>query len=312
MSDVVSPGQYLLAVLSCLLTGLGTGWLGSEVLRLVQRPFAEASQSWQFEQRRRRRLYDGCRLFRWFGPLIDEIKDQRWLHALGRIGTVRRSLLQGGAELPWTAEEYLGMRAVRGLIAGLVAAALVGYARGGVAAAFVGLIVATATVWGGAGQLQRAAQRRIGRFQQRLPFAIDLAALMMEAGADLRQSLAAVVRENAGHPVGEEFDRLLQNLTAGQSLRESLEQLQHRLQIEEIQEIVCAVKNADELGTPLGPTFLRLADQMRLKRSQHAEKAAGRAQTMMTFPAIVIMVACLLVAVAPFILSAIEQNPFAD
>ena len=55
--------------------------LVAEVLRLVQRPLPDATQAWQFERRRRQQLRQGCRLFRWFEPLIDELKEQQWLRA---------------------------------------------------------------------------------------------------------------------------------------------------------------------------------------------------------------------------------------
>ena len=44
---------------------------------------------------------------------------------------------------------------------------------------------------------------------------------------------------------------------------------------------------------------------MRLKRSQWAEKAAGTAQVNIVLPGMVIMIACLIIIGAPFILEAV-------
>jgi hypothetical protein len=44
------------------------------------------------------------------------------------------------------------------------------------------------------------------------------------------------------------------------------------------------------------------ADQMRLKRSQWGEKAAAEAQVQMTFPAMIVMLACMLLVLGPFVL----------
>ena len=44
----------------------------------------------------------------------------------------------------------------------------------------------------------------------------------MEAGAGFRESLEAVVRENAGHPVGQEFGQVMRELEHGQTLLQSL------------------------------------------------------------------------------------------
>jgi hypothetical protein len=46
---------------------------------------------------------------------------------------------------------------------------------------------------------------------------------------------------------------------------------------------------------------------MRLKRSQWAEKAAAHAQVKIVFPGVLVMVACLLVVMAPIMLPAILQ-----
>jgi hypothetical protein len=44
---------------------------------------------------------------------------------------------------------------------------------------------------------------------------------------------------------------------------------------------------------------------MRLKRSQRGEKAAAEAEVSIIFPGMVLMIGCLLIVVAPFVLPAI-------
>jgi len=43
---------------------------------------------------------------------------------------------------------------------------------------------------------------------------------------------------------------------------------------------------------------------MRQKRSQWAEKASEEAQVMLVFPAVLIMIGCLVIVAAPFVLNA--------
>lgn len=304
------PLQSAALLAGAMLAGAAASLFAFRVLAITGRELAAGAQAWDFEARRKIRLRALCRVFRWFEPLIDEIRELPWLLRIGQAGSVEASLRQGASDLPWKASEYVGTSALQGLIAGLAAGFLVSRIAGYVFGAAVASAVAVYYLWASAARLRRQARQRMFRFKQRLPFAIDLMALMLEAGGDFRQCLATVVKENQQHPVGEEFGRLLKGVSAGQPLRESLEQIQDRLCDEDLNEIVFSVKNADELGTPLSKTFLTLAEQMRLKRSQIAEKLVGQAQTMMTFPVMVIMVACLLVTVAPFILAACIDSPF--
>ena len=66
--------------------------------------------------------------------------------------------------------------------------------------------------------------------------------------------------------------------------------------------MVFAINKGEELGTPLSAILRDQAEQMRLKRSQRGEKAAAEAQVNIVFPGMVVMIACLLVVIAPIVL----------
>src|SRR5262249_12942364 len=149
------------------------------------------------------------------------------------------------------------------------------------------------------------AVRRRKRVLERLPFALDLMALMMEAGGNFPECLAAAVQENANHPLGEEFGEVLREINLGRTRKEALEGLKERLRDDDVSELVFALVKGDELGTPLAQTLRTQATQMLLKRSQTVEKEAAEAQVMIVFPGMVIMVACLLIIIAPFLLQAV-------
>jgi len=78
-----------------------------------------------------------------------------------------------------------------------------------------------------------------------------------------------------------------------------------RTQDEDVAEVVLAIIEGEELGTPLAKILRIQAEQMRQKRSQWAEKASSEAEVTLVFPAMLIMIACLILVVAPFILTAI-------
>ena len=144
----------------------------------------------------------------------------------------------------------------------------------------------------------------------RLPFAIDLVALMLEAGGEIRECLSKVVEENKDHPLGIEFGRIHQDMESGSSLLESVTLLQERLADDSFNEIAFSIRSSQELGTPLGKTFLNLASQMRLKRSQHAEKLVGEAATMLPLANLIIMLAGMLAITGPYAIKMINDAPF--
>jgi len=295
-------------ILATLLSGIATFWFASQISIMVNRSLQHEVQVWQHDEQRKCILRSKSPLYRWFQPLCDDLLQCRWLHLLGNIRSVETSLAQGGSELPWTAAEYLAVGTVRTTLAMAFCVAIAFPIFEATGSCLIAIIVGIMSIAFLPRQLATLAKLRMRRFKQRLPFAIDLMALMMEAGGDFRQCLSTVVHENRGHPVGVEFGLLSNSHAAGQSLRDCLDQMQARLRDEDVNEIVFSIKNADELGVPLSRTFLTLAEQMRLKRAQQAEKLIGERKTMMAFPSLIIMIACLLVAVAPFVLCAIYDK----
>jgi tight adherence protein C len=74
---------------------------------------------------------------------------------------------------------------------------------------------------------------------------------------------------------------------------------------EDSKDLIGAIIQGETLGTPLAKSLRVQAEQLRLKRSQWAEKAAEESKVALVFPAMLIMAACLAIVVAPFVLSAL-------
>lgn len=86
---------------------------------------------------------------------------------------------------------------------------------------------------------------------------------------------------------------------------DALRNFARRVQDDDVAEFVAGVIEGEKLGTPLAQIFRVQAEQMRQKRSQWAEKAAAESEVALVFPAMLIMVACLIIVAAPFVLTAI-------
>lgn len=297
-----------LSVLASITLGTALAWFAYEVINVVDMSQTSRNGSLKMEAERQRRLSDQSRIYRWFKPFVDDFKDQPVLHVLGRIDRVRADVNRGAERCPFTAEEFLAVTAVHSVIKGMFVFLLVSflttYALGGLLGFFAAI---GAFVWAII-HLHRNATERLALFKQRLPFVVDLLALMIEAGADFTDSLATIVRETGDHPISEEFGQVLKELRFGHSISQALSSLDERLGDPEVSELVFAINKGKEMGAKRSETLMAQAKQMRMKQSMRAEKMAGKANANMSFPGLVVMLACLLLVMAPFVLNAFSES----
>lgn len=304
--DQVDDWQQRLVVLSSGLLGFAVFLLISRVVLIVDRHIRMSSEEWEFEQSRRIRLRQQSTIYRLTEPLVDELaaNDVTGRFNLERLET---SLLRGGDPAPWRPREFVAVKLIESLLLllGILlfgsGAAPLAYCVGG------GCLFSAVYLHASLKGLHRNAELRLSLLQRRLPFGIDLMSLMMRAGAGFRDALRTVVNECGNHPFAEEFKRVLDDIGRGKTLQEALSDLDNRLRSDDIREMVFAIRKSEELGTPLAEIFASLADQMRLRKSQWAEAEAGRAQIQMHAPQIVILVACMLTIVAPFVFEVISK-----
>ena len=287
--------------------GLSAAWLARGVFGMALRARPTTASSWEFEEARRIRLRQGSAAFRWMEPIIDELARRNARRRTAHLETIARAMGMLRDPRPWRPEELLAVRQLESGLAA-VAAGLFGYFF------FGDLMSALGTALLGGWlylrltlkSIQDRARRRLDEFRSRLPFAVDLMAFMMEAGASFLAVVQTVITENRGHVIAEELGEVVREVTLGRSRHEALNRMHERLRDEDVGELVFAIIKGEEMGTPLSQILRSQADQMRLKRSQWAEKAAAEAQVMIVFPGMLIMLACLILIVAPFVLGSME------
>jgi len=275
------------------------------VLSIVTYPRDRLGNSHPFERQRRADLRAGNLVYRWFEPIVDELaaffgkKDAESLASLGV------SLVAGREKLPWKPQEFLAVKWLEGALIGVGIFLML----------WLGGWPTMSVVMGGGVTLlygfltpkfaRDRAKKRLARMRIRLPFAVDLIALTMEAGGGFQECLQTAVNENGDHPLTEEMAEVLRQISLGRPRNEALSGMQERLEDEDINELVFAINKGEELGTPLSAILRDQAEQMRLKRSQRGEKAAGEAEVNILFPGMILMLACLLVVIAPIVLPAV-------
>jgi tight adherence protein C len=124
-------------------------------------------------------------------------------------------------------------------------------------------------------------------------------ALMVESGADFSEAIETMVREIGSEAISRELGIVAQNLRSGRSTNDSLQSLADRLKDNDIKDFVDAILRGEKLGVEIAATLRSQADEMLLKRTQRIEEASQQAQVHIVYPGFLIMLACLLLVIAP-------------
>jgi tight adherence protein C len=292
----------MIAMSTCL---MAVAWGVWAILHLLFFRQPDSDQH-PFETQRRVELRDGSFLYCWLEPLVNEVEKIAKLRKPKSLQRLENSLVQADEPLPWRATDYFAMKCIEG---GLVASAVFGFVAAIYSTDFA--ILASLVTVGGYGflaeqSINSKAEKRAKSVKKRLPYAVDLIALMMQAGASFQDSIQTFVEESKGHPLADELQAMQKQVELGRSQSDALASLNTRVGDEDLSELVFAINKGEELGTPITSILRDQADQMRMKRSQWGEKAAAEAGVKVVFPGMFIVIACLLAVVTPFALPILD------
>ncbi len=221
----------------------------------------------------------------WFGPLREHVARD----------LVRARLVS------LNADDLVGKSMLDAILAG-IAAWLVTIFVGGVPYNIIPALVAGAIVFRLPGwSLRGKADRRILLITRRLPYSLEVVVLATESGAGFDEALEVLVREDPKNPLHEEFDQVLRDQALGLTRQEALQAMRERVGTEDMTALVMALDIAENLGTPLADTLKKQAESIRISRLQRAERMAREAGPKMAVPNTMIMVANVLLILAPFL-----------
>jgi tight adherence protein C len=298
-----APGfEQLLPFLACAAVGGGAACIGTWIARMLRTDDLQQGDEWRYDISRINELRKADALYRVFQPVI------RWLTPLNRrafaesLPEIQREIQASGMPRFWLAEEYLA----RIELIVLLFAPVVLYI-GFKAMQAPGLVIAMAMLgvagWLMRRSLHRRADRRLRAIKRRLPFLLDLLTLLMEAGANFLRALDQSILEFEGHPISQEFGRVLTDMRMGKTRTEAFEAMARRLGDEEVASIINSIIQGENLGTPLANVFRTQSDVLRIKRTQRAETVAGEAGVNMLLPGILVMASTVLIIIGPFALN---------
>jgi len=205
------------------------------------------------------------------------------------VKRIDASILMAGGLDGLTAAEFRGMQQLSFLGFTLFALILVTFLRTtlGVSVHYAGVLLMTLggyffpEIW-----LHDQVKNRHKRITRDLPYTMDLLTLAVEAGLDFQAAVGTVVQKGKTGPILEEFTQMLQHLRMGKTREEALRMIGARVNLPQLSSFVSALIQADRMGTSLGKVLRIQSSQMRVERTQRAEKLANEAPVKMLFPLI--------------------------
>lgn len=207
---------------------------------------------------------------------------------------INRRVVMAGYEGLVTAEEFLALRVLLPLLLGVVLSAALAFAiahlpdrvQAKMAPRQVFLdpmFFLLGFIWPGL-WLQKAIRLRHRQIERALPFVLDLLTLSVEAGMDFMSAIKRIIERRAIDALSEELIRAFREVQLGRTRREALKMMADRSGQTDVNSVVSALVQADELGVSIGNMLRIQADLMRMRRFQRAEKLANEAPVKMLFP----------------------------
>jgi tight adherence protein C len=152
-------------------------------------------------------------------------------------------------------------------------------------------------------------RRRIGRMRDKLPDMIELMVVCAESGMGINAAIARISREMArtSPDLAQEFYLSSLEMRAGASRVEALRNLALRTRLEEMDDLVSMLVQADRFGTGLAQSLRVHSDMMRSRRSQRAEELADKIPVKMVLPlGLFIFPTLFIVVLGPAIIQLVE------
>jgi len=223
------------------------------------------------------------------------------------IPRVQRDLARAGRERE-NASDWLGSVTVTAVGAALIITLLAAFGllrsispiAALVTALIVGVLAGAAVFAFLLSGLTSEADLRARRIVRLLPYGIELIILVAESGGGLEDGMNAIINSLPKEPLAQEFARVLAERQIGRSLADAFTAMDERLKIKEVTQLVTTIEIGRELGTPTAASLTGFAEWLRVKRLLDGEKMAREAAPKMTFPNTLIMMANVILILAPF------------
>ena len=201
----------------------------------------------------------------------------------------RKEMVKAGYFSPSAVPVYHAVRVLSGFGLPLLALALIGVFPLGFSANQVIIAVTAAAAIGFVGPsfFLKSQQKKMQlQYRTGFPDFMDLLVVCVESGLSLQPAIDRISRELAPTTpqLAANLHLLGLELRAGSTLGAALDNLTHRLQLDEAFSLASLLKQSEELGTSLSGALRVYSEEMRDKRLMRAEEMAYALPVKITFP----------------------------
>ena len=222
----------------------------------------------------------------------------------GRVTKLEKQLASAGSPVGWSVERLLSVKL-------LLAVGLAGLALLLADFSVVGLVLVLLGCAGGFVipdvLLQRHIDDRNKAVRRELADVVDQVSMMVQAGLGIDAALARAARSSDG-PIADELNRVGQDVRVGVERSVALAAMAERVDVAELRTVVAALAQAERLGSPVSQTLEIQAQELRLKRRQHAEEQAMKLPVKLLFPMVFCILPVLMIVVlAPAAISIMDN-----
>ncbi|NTU93945.1 MAG: type II secretion system F family protein [Chlorobiaceae bacterium] len=157
--------------------------------------------------------------------------------------------------------------------------------------------------------LRLITQRRVERMRNSLPDMIDLMVICTESGMSIDAAITRISREMArtNPDLAQEFYLSTLEMRTGASRIDALRNLALRACLEDLEDLVSMLAQADKFGTSMAESLRVQSDMMRSRRTQRAEELAAKIPVKMLLPLILfIFPTLLLVLLGPAVIQLMQ------
>jgi tight adherence protein C len=134
--------------------------------------------------------------------------------------------------------------------------------------------------------VKRKVAKRKYAIARRLPEAIDLLGLCIEAGLDFVNAVKWVIERTPHSPIIEELTLVVEEIKWGKPRIQALKDMSRRLEIPEMSSFVQTIIQAERMGTPVAEAFAILSEDARSQRFHRGERIALQAPIKILLPLI--------------------------
>lgn len=278
-------------------------------------PAANSSGLDKDEVDRRNHLREASPAYRLLESMIDGLLAAGFFSPRASDAELQRVLdIAGDAPPPFRAREMRAFAFCAAFFSGIglfLGFLFVTSASGGIETLVMGGLIALVTAaicyWTILSGVRQRADARTRRIVKRLPFALDLVAVALAGSGTRIQALETLLRnEPVRDALVDEFSRLLR-LTRELDLARALQSMKRRLAHPAVDQLVFALVQAEINGAELSEAFRTQASRMLERRFQEGEKLSHEAGVKMVFPGMLIVIACCIITVVPFLFATMVQ-----